>query len=185
VVIRRHGRIRNWHLKLCSIDTSKTEYLWLPDGESLLIAQSDEYWWYLYRYDLDERQTKNRFPFNILIGQHPAIRRVTFMEDWRWLEPLWRENGVNPETCQPKDTMFVIPFDDYKTRCRDFFHHLLPCFVDFPLFEYANLNFHTKPEHIQSACQRILASIPDGSVAFNKLKAEAEQKLSEATIVHP
>lgn len=179
VVIRRNGKTIIWHLKFCSIDTNKTDYLWLPDGNSLLIGHSDEHEWYLYRSDLDERARQAHFPFNIVIGRTPAMRRVTFKDDWTWMEKLWRESGFDPEKCDQNNITGDL---DYSSQCRNFFIKLLPQFKDFPLYDYGYGQMHEKSRHrdyANHAYRRALECIPDESTAFQNIRSIIKSKIEK------
>jgi hypothetical protein len=115
VLIVEGGRLRAWHVRFCVSQSAETEYLWLPDGDSLLVAQSDEDdCWYLYVYDLKATGRGARFPYNVILGRYPHLRRITLEEARARVAPYLRESVPEHPAPAPAGR-------DYGARCRRFF----------------------------------------------------------------
>lgn len=116
VLILEGGRVRAWHVRFCVSQTAETDYLWLPDGEALLVAQSDEDdCWYLYVYDLNAAGRGARFPYNVILGHYPHLHRITLEEARARVAPYLRESLPAPPA--PAGTAGR----DYGALCRRFF----------------------------------------------------------------
>lgn len=117
VLIFKGDRLGAWHVRFCVSQSAETEYLWLPDGDSLLVAQSDEDdCWYLYVYDLNAPGRGARFPYNFILGRYPHLHRITLEEARARVAPYLRESVPAPPVPAPAQAG-----RDYGARCRRFF----------------------------------------------------------------
>lgn len=112
--------IQEWVI-ICRRFTTEIDYAWLPEGESLLVAQSDEFDWDLKRYDLHD-------------GQEITWRPIT-NEDWARLEPLWMKysDTLGESVSWAKCGKIPAISENYEGQCRRFFNRFLPQqFCNFP-----------------------------------------------------
>lgn len=178
VVVRIGNKVRNIFIKICVSNTHDSDYLWLPNEDQFLMAQSDEYQWDLFLCDC--RKLGFLVEEWVLgLGFIPSSRKVTLMQDWNWLEPLWREFGVNAEKCVTfPDKMPVAK--NYGEEFRRFFQAHLHLMKGFPNFEKTYMKFHAEEGDFRKfAYQRMLDCIPDETIAYKHTRMEASLALSK------
>lgn len=166
MIVMENGRIIVSHTRCCSLDTVANNFLWLPDGKALLVADADEHDWHFYLWHLD--------------GLKPVFRPITFKEDWPWLEPLWREYGVIAEAYLKVPPLREGEPRDYVEHLRWFFRHLIPQCRAFPNQRYrlhkGNYKERIK-QYFLNIGNGILNDIPEESTAYRRLRRLTERRM--------
>lgn len=177
VVVRIGNMICKGFIKICVSNTHGSDYLWLPNEDQFLMAQSDEYQW-----DLSLRDCR-KLGFLIeewvlALGFIPSSRKITLMQDWNWLEPLWREYEVDAEGCTTFPEKLPVG-ESYEKEFRRFFQSHLHLLKGFPNSEKTYMKFHPENSDFQKfAYQRMLECIPDETSAYKHTRMEASLALS-------
>lgn len=166
MVVMENDRIIASCSRLCSLDTAFTNFLWLPAGKALLVADADEHDWHFYLWRLD--------------GPTPVLRPIAFKEDWPWLEPLWREYGVLAEAYLKVPVQHVGKPRDYAEHFRWFFRYLLPQCREFPNKDYRYLKYNYKNrvrQYFSNIGKGVLNNIPDESTAYRRMRWLTERRM--------
>jgi hypothetical protein len=119
VLIFERGRLRSGFLNFGTIDTGDADYLW-RDDETLIIAASDEYSWYLYRCELESQSGRAHFPWNLIFGWHPRMHELTWPEDWPWIKANMRACGMSRQAFE-RDWEHEARPRDHREQYRRFF----------------------------------------------------------------
>ncbi len=129
-----------WFLA-CVGDNAEMEFLW--HGDELLIACRTEYWWELFQWDPNKHETRGIFPDGTyLLGKHPVLKRVLYDEDVNWLEPLWKEAGVEDPICNLQKYRKETPVPrDPLAQTKRFFDLVLPGAAGFPWATWVNMDY--------------------------------------------
>lgn len=175
VVIKDGKNTKASTFQMPTIDMAIIEYLWMPDGESLLIWQDTKMCARLYLWDFKSKR-----------------RQVTFKDDWRWLEPLWVANGLAAESFLQANVFKlaeILPYRpaSYREQVQRFFSlHLLTC-ADFPVvdFNYCEHCVSTgDQDEARQSYANIVSMIPTESHFFDCTRDLARQWI-ESIPPHP
>lgn len=184
IVVDRGARGRSSQFKLCDWDTTATDYLWLPTGDAVLIAQQLDLYWLIYRWDLDASGGRG-YPFglggfSISLGRGPFLRVVEARKDWPWLEELWRTAGYQPRVSPPmEDITAPVPLEvatDYRKETRRFFERNAPRAKGF--VEYYLRASSQRPSDIRRCLEEALKEIPPEAASFDQVRVHVKAKIA-------